>query len=364
MDIINIQAISKGVVKISTSLGTGSGFYLKDKNIVITNHHVVAGASHTVSVETQDKERLRAKVVFINPQLDLAFLVPDKNIDTNGLTLQSAKTLNNMDKVAVLGFPFGMPFTITEGIVSSTAQMIQGRNYIQTDAAVNPGNSGGPLVNAKGEVIGVTTCKFNNADNIGFALPIDDLLEELNAFSENNKEMVYSVKCPGCNNFIFEKTEYCQNCGNALDVNALFVEKELSPIAYFVEEALQKLNIDPVLARQGYEFWEFYDGTALIRIFVYQNTFLYATSPLVKLPKTNIEAVYKYTLSNPHNPFSFGISENLIYLSYRAHLADLQSPKHREAIQKDLATLPKKANEADNYLVENFNCELSQYARK
>ena len=361
MDTADLQKIAQGVVKINTSMGSGSGFYLKNRGIVVTNQHVISG-HFNVCIETQNKEKYTAKVVFVNPSLDLAFLLPSEKLDIPFLNLQEVESLQNMEPVSILGFPFGMPFTVTNGIISSTSQLVDGKKYIQTDAAVNPGNSGGPLLNTKGEVIGITTSKFNNADNVGFALPVKHLLEELKTF-EDNKEMVYSVKCFSCGHLLYEETEYCPNCGHEIDVNALFKDIELSPVAIFVEDALKKLNKDPVMARTGQDYWEFHQGSALVRIFIYNNAFLFLTSPLVKLPKANLEGLYKYILTRPAAPFDLGVSDNQVYISYRVHLADLNSEAHKKIIQENVSSLPAKADEIDHYLIENFQCELSDLAR-
>ena len=361
-DTSSIKDIMPCVVKIGTSSGSGSGFYLKKHNVVITNNHVV-GNHKMVSIETQNKEKIAAKVVFLNPIVDLAFLLPSKPLDhLPEMFFQPVGTLQNMDRVAVLGFPYGMPFTVTDGIVSAAKQLMDGRHYIQTDAAVNPGNSGGPLVNLRGEVVGVTTSKFTEADNVGFAIPVEDLMHDLESFAEN-VEMQFSVKYPSCSSLLFEKVEYCYNCGQAIDQDTLFDEPILSPLAVFVEKALsEELGIDPVITRNGYDYWEFHQGSSMVRIFVYNKNYLYTTSPLVKLPKQNLESVYRYILSNPAPPFSFGIWKGMIYLSYRVHMSDLQS-SHKSEIQNKIAHFAEKADELDNYLIENYDCERSEYSK-
>lgn len=356
-----IREIATSVVKIGTASGSGTGFYLKKHGIVVTNNHVVSNYK-TVSIETHDQERITAKVVFLNPIVDLAFLLPSKSLEhLPEMFLQPSGTLQSMDRVAVLGFPYGMPFTVTDGIISSVKQLMEGRHYIQTDSAVNPGNSGGPLVNQRGEIVGVVTSKFNNADNVGFAIPINDLVADLESFSEN-VNMQFSVKCPSCGSLIFEKVEYCDNCGNAIDQDTLFEEPKLTPLAHFVEPALSGLGIDPIIARNGYDYWEFHQGSSLVRIFVYNKNYLYTTSPLVKLPKSGLESVYRYILGNPSPPFMFGIWQNMIYLSYRVHMSDLQS-SFREQIQEYITHFAQKADELDNYLIENFGCEKTEYSR-
>lgn len=352
--------ISKAIVRVATAAGTGSGFYLKEKDVVVTNHHVV-GTSREVSLETQSKDRITAKVIFVNPVDDIALLQPNGTIDAPELQLAVDGSVQNSQKVSVLGFPFGMPFTVTEGIVSSPNQLMNGRKYIQTDAAVNPGNSGGPLMNEDDQVIGITTAKFQSADNVGFAIPIRDLMDDLASLDEN-AERKFSAKCPSCDALLFEKVDYCPNCGDDLQNEKIFEEEKMNPLAEFVEEALKEQGIDPITARNGFNFWEFHQGSALIRVFVYQNNYLYVTSPLVKLPKQNLEEFYRYILSDSEYPYRYGIDKNLVYVSFRTDMEDIRGPRKQD-IQKLLAGLAEKADELDSMLQEKFGCEPSEFAK-
>ncbi|MEM7181048.1 MAG: trypsin-like peptidase domain-containing protein [Spirochaetota bacterium] len=355
-----LKNVTDAVCKINTSEGSGTGFFVKNYGLILTNHHVVAGA-RSVAVEIRDETKHIADVVLINPLIDIAFLRPREELDLPEIQLSSSQEIKSTDKVSVLGYPYGMPFTVTEGIISSTKQLLQGQQYIQTDAAVNPGNSGGPLANQEGEVIGVTTSKFSEADNIGFALPIQHVIEELHAYEENPVSS-YSVKCPSCDFLLVEKTEHCPNCGASLDSESLFEVAEISSLAKFVEEVFADLDLDPVIARKGPHFWEFYQGSALVRYFVYRNNYLFATSPLVKLPKKNLMQLYEYLLSNPIPPYVLGISEGEVYLSYRVHLSDMKNGNRKE-IQGLLSRLALKADELDNYLVDTYACEWTDRSR-
>ncbi len=354
------ENLKNAVFKINTSSGTGSGFYLKDRNIIVTNFHVIEG-NKTVSIEDQKQDRYLAKVVFANPETDLAFLKADgelefaSHIPFNGITEVSSR-----DKVYVLGFPFGMPYTETEGIVSNNKQLMEGRHYIQTDAAVNPGNSGGPVVNESGQLVGVTTAKFTNADNVGFAIPAAIVDEEL-ASLDSNEELNYSVKCNSCKNLIFEKTDYCPNCGASIN-DKLFDEKTLDEFATFVEDALRSLNMDPILARAGFDYWQFHQGSSLIRIFVFDKNYLYATSPLNNLPTQNLEPLYEYLLSNPVGPYKLGVYNNQIFISYRIHISDMFSSR-KEEIQKHLTNLALKADDMDDFFVNEYGCEMTNYSK-
>ncbi len=357
MNIIN--NIENSIYRINTANGSGTGFYSLEDNVIVTNYHVVAG-SLTVSIEGQDKNRYLAKVVYVNPGKDIAFLKADelpKPLETV-ITKHTNKT-NSRDKVIVLGYPFGMPFTVTEGIVSNPNQIINGSNFIQTDAAINPGNSGGPVVNEKGELLGIVTSKFSNADNMGFAIPAETLSEELEIVNELTSE--FTVGCFSCNGLIEEKASYCPNCGNDLD-EKIFQESLLSDLSLKTEEAISKLNIDPVLARSGYERWNFHQGSAEIRMFVYDNNYLFATSPLNDLPRKNLAELYEYILTTDLGEHRLSISDNQIYLSYRLHISDLYS-ENEDEILEGLAQLAIKADDLDDMFVNDFNAKMTNYSK-
>ena len=351
--------IESSVYKINTANGTGTGFYSKENDIIITNYHVVAGC-HTVSVEGKDKNRYLSKVLYINPGKDIAFLRADslpKPVDT--VLLDHSTVSQTRDKVIVLGYPYGMPFTVTEGIVSNPRQSIGGSYFIQTDAAINPGNSGGPVINEKGELMGIVTSKFSDADNMGFAIPLETLKEELQVVADLSE--VFTLGCSNCEGLIEEKTDYCPNCGTNVD-EKLFEEIELSDFSLKVEEAISKLDLNPVLARSGQERWYFHQGSAEIRMFVYDNNYLFATSPLNDLPRKNLAEVYEYILTADTEPHRLSISDNQIYLSYRIHISDLYSG-HTDEILENLAQLAIKADALDNTFVTNFGAEMTHYSK-
>lgn len=356
---MNLNTLKHAVYKINTATGSGTGFYLSAPNIIVTNYHVIEG-NKQVSIENQTKDRSLAHVVYINPDSDIAFLQSEEHIPTAAIPFNQLQEINSRDKVYVLGFPFGMPFTITEGIVSNERQMLDGKSFIQTDAAVNPGNSGGPVVNAEGLLIGITTSKITNADNVGFAIPATILQDELKAFSKNTNGK-FSLKCSSCNTLITEKTDYCPNCGANID-EQVFDEKIISKLSVFVEEAIQHIGINPVLARNGHEYWEFHSGSALVRIFVYDSKYLYATSPMNNLPTENLEKLLEYLLSNPVNPYQLAIYKNQIFLSYRVHLSDIFT-KDNQKVKENLSNLILKANEMDDYFVQAFGCEKTNFAK-
>ena len=171
---------------------TGSGFILSSDGYIVTNYHVVEDAS-SVTVTTQSDESFEATVIGHDTTADMALLkVEAQNLQA--VTLGSSSELMIGDMVVAIGNPLGtLNATQTVGYISGINRQISSDNnyttMLQTDAAINSGNSGGPLFNMKGEVIGITTAKYSGTsssgasiEGIGFAIPIDDLkrnLEEL-----------------------------------------------------------------------------------------------------------------------------------------------------------------------------------------
>ncbi len=352
--------IKDSIYKVITSSGSGTAFKVENKDFIITNYHVVRG-NKKVALESHNKDRFLANVVMVNTKLDLAFLHANELRDAKGyIKLNPATEVKNQQKLSINGFPFGMPYTVTQGIVSSTNQPMLGRNYLQTDAAVNPGNSGGPMLNESGELLAVTTSKFKDADNIGFGILAEDVMKQVNNFTLH--EDLYQVRCNSCDTLIASETEFCENCGADVD-KSVFEEFEKSYFAEFTETALEELGINSILCRAGRDYWEFYQGSALIRIFVYKNNYLCATSPLNELPKQNLNSLLDYINSNKVAPYMLGLDDNKIYLSYRTHLSDIYSDK-KEEIKKQLTNLALKADELDDIFVKEFSCEMSIESKK
>jgi len=166
--------------------GIGTGVVIVDSGIILTNLHVVAGAER-VEVRFHDGFESEATVIGVRPEHDLAVLkaakIPD---DLPAATLRSTADLAPGDDVVAVGYPFGIGPSVSAGVVSGLTREYRSAkgervltNLIQFDAAVNPGNSGGPLVTADGEVVGIVTAILNPTDQrvfigIGFAVPIEN----------------------------------------------------------------------------------------------------------------------------------------------------------------------------------------------
>ncbi|HEX3608559.1 MAG TPA: trypsin-like peptidase domain-containing protein [Solirubrobacterales bacterium] len=180
-------------------IATGSGIVIDGEGHVLTNNHVVEGATKIeVKLGASDAEHT-AEVVGTDPASDIALLKVEAPADQlHPLALGDSSKVRVGDPVVAIGNPFGLDRTVTSGIVSALQRQIQAPNgfsithVIQTDAAINPGNSGGPLIDSSGEVIGInsqieTGGGSNGNVGIGFAIPIDTAREVIGEIEKNGK---------------------------------------------------------------------------------------------------------------------------------------------------------------------------------
>jgi len=161
-----------------TAQSLGSGFVWSSDGIIVTNNHVVEGASR-ITVNFSDGSQVPAKLIGVDPDSDVAVL----RVDASHLSAAPIGTSSDLmigETVVAVGNPFGLSGTVTTGVVSALGRSVPSKeagrtftDFIQTDASINPGNSGGPLLNIEGKVVGINTAIYANAQGIGFAIPVD-----------------------------------------------------------------------------------------------------------------------------------------------------------------------------------------------
>ena len=218
------EKVSKSVVSIVTSTKTtdfigsssdssaaGTGVIATSDGYIITNKHVISGANEITVVLDDGTTYEKVEIVATDPLNDIAFLKIKDVSDLTAATLGDSKTIHVGQQVIAIGNALGQyQNTVTSGIISGLGRSVTasdgtGRNtetlsdMIQTDAAINSGNSGGPLVNAAGEVIGINTATSSTAENMGFAIPISSVKGMLSQLKETGKAErtylgVYSVE--------------------------------------------------------------------------------------------------------------------------------------------------------------------------
>jgi len=177
-----IEGSVEAVVSIKTDVAQGSGFAVTSDGYVVTNAHVLEGASYAKAISANQRE-FSMSLVGYSSTLDLALLkVGGENWEY--LEFADSDDVRVGEKVIAIGNPYGLSFSVSEGIISAVGRKINGYggDYIQTDTAINSGNSGGPLINTGGEVVGVNNLKIEG-DNIGFALESNYVAEEVNVIA-------------------------------------------------------------------------------------------------------------------------------------------------------------------------------------
>ena len=167
--------------------GMGSGFVVSSDGLILTNAHVVEG-SDQVKVTLKNGETYDGKVMGTDSLTDVAVIKIEAE-ELPAVTFADSDSLQPGEWAIAIGNPLGLDNTVTTGIVSATGRTSaqvgvadKRVSFVQTDAAINPGNSGGPLLNARGEVIGINTAIIQNAQGLGFAIPVNaarDIAEEL-----------------------------------------------------------------------------------------------------------------------------------------------------------------------------------------
>lgn len=179
-----IEKAVKSVVTIRTDFSQGTGFIVDEEGYVVTNAHIMEGA-RAAGIITYDGNLHQVRLIGKNELMDIILL----KIETEGtyepLELADSNYAQVGEKVIAIGNPLGLQFSVTEGIVSAIHR--EGINkikaYIQTDAALNPGNSGGPLINKQGKVVGINNFKIGGVEGLGFALESNYVKDAVNEIS-------------------------------------------------------------------------------------------------------------------------------------------------------------------------------------
>jgi serine protease Do len=344
-----------GVYQVFTGGGTGSGFLIAP-DLLVTNCHVVA-PYRTVGVELRDKRRVVGTVRRIHPHRDLAIVELAQPLEGDILTLAELDALEPRQGVNIVGFPVGLPLSITEGVVSNPKQLLDGQHFVQTDAAINPGNSGGPILDDQTRIVAVTTCKLTSADNVGFGIPAGDVFAFVKGFREQT--VPFGVVCPSCDVLLENGDRWCPSCGSDLEpieIATYFDPPEPHPVAAFVEGALTAAQVDPVLARHGELNWSFYSGSAKVKIWSCCSEHLCFSSPVAQPGKQKLGDLFRFLLSAEHAPFAFDMYENTIRLNLTLHVSDVFAHADHDELSGTITQFIASADRYDNVLVDTYGC--------
>ena len=345
-----------GVYQVYTGTGTGSGFLI-DPTHLVTNCHVVS-PYRKVAVEMRDRTRILGTVRRVHPQRDLAVIELSRAVDGEVLRFSEIDRTAPKQPVQILGFPVGLPLSLTEGVISRSRQLLEEQYFLQTDAAINPGNSGGPMLDEQRRIIAVTTCKLDTADSVGFGIPIADVRRFVEEFRAQS--VAFGAYCPACDELISSATRYCPGCGSNLDdrrdLRDFFRDPVLHPAAEFVEYALAQVNVDPLLARHGELNWSFYRGRTPIRVWCCCSDHLNFSARLAQPGKRGLGELFRHLLDAAHAPAFFDLYGSTIRMSLVVHMSDVFTPTQRSTLAQRVGTFLDSADAAAARLTGEFGC--------
>ena len=187
--------------------GVGSGLVVASDGLILTNSHVVAGA-RAIEVSMADGQHSTARVIGEDPHTDIAVLRTDAHLQAPSLSIHDSKSIRPGQLAIAIGNPLGFEQTVTAGVVSATGRSLRsatGRlidDVIQTDAALNPGNSGGPLVDSQGRVIGINTAVIMGAQGICFSVASNTTLHVLTQILQHGRVRRASLGIEGAQTHI------------------------------------------------------------------------------------------------------------------------------------------------------------------
>jgi len=356
-----IEQYQNAIIQIATATGTGTGFYIKEFDLIVTNDHVV-GDNAEVTIAGKIFDKAISRVWFTDRKHDLAFLEAPSQAQLPEIKLGQYEKMKDGDRVLAIGHPYGLNYTATQGVISKVDRIREGLKFIQIDAAINPGNSGGPLVNNEGEVIGVNSFIIRGGDNLGFALPVNYLREALSLYHPSRGQA--STRCFSCSSLVtaanIDSAKYCPGCGT--EVKLLQVplkEVEQTGVAKAIEEILKGLGKNVRLAREGANNWSVKEGSAKIKIaYNPENSFIAGDAYLCQLPADplKIKPLYEFLLHENYriNGMALGCVKQNIVLSCIMYDTEMS----KEIGVATFHNLFKQADHYDDLLKKEYGCTM------
>jgi hypothetical protein len=363
----SLTSIRAGVVAIDAGGGSGTGWVALRNGLIVTNVHVV-GYKERVRVYLASGEGVSAKVVYVDTLRDVAFLMPLQPLSAPPLELGDSENAEPGMRVAAVGHPLGLSFTVTEGILSAVGRVRRGVPYLQTDAALNPGNSGGPLLDSEGNVVGINTWIRKDGQNLGFALPVHLIREPLARFA-GSREQILSIapvyECLECRTPYPAYDDRCLQCGAPVP----YVEGGGGIAVYSAGYARAERAVAGLIGRLGHvpsqvwvdkgvwrlpqpsggEVWAALDGEGDYVIF---------KSRLVTLPPAGHEGFLRFLLTfndRTAGPCRIALDGRVVTLSFSEPTAFINPGE----VASSLKLLVSMSNELRSRLQQAFDAQLA-----
>lgn len=346
------------LVQIATPYNMGgTGFFLQEHQVIVTNEHLVRD-NQEVIVEAEGISRQMARIVYTDAYFDVALLRLDTEYQLPVVKFREADEPTAGDQVLAMGHPFGLRFSSTIGNLSNNRRKQEDFYYYQHDAALNPGNSGGPLVDRQGRIIGLNMLNMEEGQGLGFSLPAGFVQATINLYLEAKRDQV-AARCNSCRNLVFadqKETSYCPKCGAYLKLASEAEAYEPIGTPYTIEQLLLALDHDVRVARRGLNTWEIKEGSARILITYHEDSGLITgDAHLCRLPQQKLGELYEFLLRENYEDdgLTFSVKGRDVILSILIYDRYLEVESGKKRFQHLFA----RADHYDNILVERFGAK-------
>lgn len=341
------------MLQITTPFSVGTGFYLPEHDLVVTNEHVVRDNPNVMVLGENDQQQLMP-VVYLDAHYDLAFLRPSVPIPWMGLHLAQSAAAPG-DSVLALGYASNNRPQSSEGVITEQAYVHEEIEFIQHSARLDSTQSGGPLLDVTGALLGVNMFDLDEEQGLSLALPAAALLKCLTAFARGEGRS--ATRCFNCHKVVFEprtgRTKFCPGCGASIVLPPDVPEYQPTGLQATVEEIISCAGYDPRPARRGPNLWEIRQGSARIFVAYHEDSgLLTGDAHLCKIPDERPDALFEYLLHENYTleqlTFStYGRDVILSLLVYDRYLSiETALPRFQRLFER--------ADHYDNYLVERF----------
>lgn len=315
----------ESIVGIRAGAGTGTG-WVGAPNVIVTNHHVVGYLSE-IDIKTYDGERMRARVIHADPRNDIAFVVPLEPVELPALELGPSDSVERGEPVVVIGHPRRLSMTVTRGIVSAPMRRMERSVVMQTDAAVNRGNSGGPLLDLHGRVLGTIRFIFNEAQNLSFAVPVHEFAAALRALP-SEREVLLGLqpvyRCPVCNSAYSIEDRGCRTCGEPIPFSDFSVlsmgTQAFTRAEQSARRLIQRIGFVPERVRIARGIWRLdYRANSVVVVVEPDGRHVSFNAALARLPERDFEPFYRFLLTAndwSSGPCRLGLAGETVVVSF------------------------------------------------
>lgn len=349
----NIPYISNGdiIVHIATPYSTGTGFYIKSFEIIVTNEHIVRGNKEVVLAGTTFAKQL-VEVVYLDQINDLAFIRPPSVHDMPSVELSNLNTLAKGDEIIAIE---SLNKNVAKGKITDIIYIGDDVPYILHDLIMNPAHNGSPLFSSDGTIIGINTFNILKGKNVGQSLTSFFLLSCIKEFKNGKGRK--GVRCTNCKKVIFEEVDesniLCVSCGAPIQRISDIRAYEPKGICITVESLIGRLGYDVTLTRKGPNNWCIKKGSVEVCISYYEKTGLLVGDVYMCLvPENSVSELYEFLLKQNYilDGLTFSIRNEDIILSLLVYDQFINV----DTIFTLFTHLLETSDKYDNILIESY----------